>query len=114
MDIIMPCIAVLLAMRDKNFDGTMKALVFLKSNQLVLVRRLASQFAADFEEDIINNVINEQKAMSKLSPNIQMKKQVIAMRNQAEALKNASINSKHSDPRNQSFKKDPNTSSQFD
>lgn len=32
MDIIMPCIAVLLAMRDKNFEGTMKALAFLKSN----------------------------------------------------------------------------------
>ena len=30
MDIIMPSIAVLLAMRDKNFDGTMKALHFLK------------------------------------------------------------------------------------
>ena len=32
MDVIMPSIAVLLTMRDKNFDGTMKALVFLKSN----------------------------------------------------------------------------------
>jgi hypothetical protein len=31
MDVIMPCIAVLLAMRDKNFEGTMKALVFLKA-----------------------------------------------------------------------------------
>lgn len=30
MDVIMPSIAVLLAMRDKNFEGTMKALVFLK------------------------------------------------------------------------------------
>lgn len=59
MDIIMPCIAVLLAMRDKNFEGIMKALVFLKSNQLTLVRRLAAQFAADFEEDIVNHVVNE-------------------------------------------------------
>lgn len=32
MDVIMPAIAVLLEMRDKNFDGCMKALVFLKSN----------------------------------------------------------------------------------
>jgi hypothetical protein len=32
MDVIMPSIAVLLAMRDKNFEGTMKALIFLKSN----------------------------------------------------------------------------------
>jgi hypothetical protein len=32
MDVIMPSIAVLLAMRDKNFDGTMKALMFLKTN----------------------------------------------------------------------------------
>jgi hypothetical protein len=32
MDVIMPSIAVLLSMRDKNFEGTMKALVFLKSN----------------------------------------------------------------------------------
>jgi len=32
MDIIMPSLAVLLAMRDKNFDGTMKALVFLQQN----------------------------------------------------------------------------------
>lgn len=31
MDVIMPSLAVLLAMRDQNFDGTMKALVFLKS-----------------------------------------------------------------------------------
>ena len=30
MDVIMPSIAVLLAMRDKNFEGTMKALIFLK------------------------------------------------------------------------------------
>ena len=30
MDVIMPSIAVLLAMRDKNFEGTMKALAFLK------------------------------------------------------------------------------------
>lgn len=42
MDVIMPSLAVLLAMRDKNFDGTMKALVFLKSNQLSLVRKLFS------------------------------------------------------------------------
>lgn len=32
MDVIMPSIAVLLAMRDKNFEGTMKALAFLKQN----------------------------------------------------------------------------------
>lgn len=32
MDVIMPSIAVLLAMRDKNFEGTMKALVFLKKD----------------------------------------------------------------------------------
>lgn len=32
MDVIMPSIAVLLAMRDKNFEGTMKAMVFLKHN----------------------------------------------------------------------------------
>jgi hypothetical protein len=31
MDVIMPSIAVLLAMRDKNYEGSMKALVFLKS-----------------------------------------------------------------------------------
>jgi hypothetical protein len=30
MDVIMPSIAVLLAMRDKNTDGIMKALVSLK------------------------------------------------------------------------------------
>lgn len=30
MDVIMPSIAVLLAMRDKNLEGTMKAMVFLK------------------------------------------------------------------------------------
>ena len=42
MDIIMPSIAVLLAMRDKNFDGTMKALHFLKAQQLALIRKLAS------------------------------------------------------------------------
>jgi hypothetical protein len=60
MDVIMPSLAVLLAMRDKNFDGTMKALVFLKSNQLNLVRKLFSQFAPDFESDILKNVLNEQ------------------------------------------------------
>jgi hypothetical protein len=59
MDVIMPSLAVLLAMRDKNFDGTMKALVFLKSNQLNLVRKLFSQFAPDFESDILKNVLNE-------------------------------------------------------
>lgn len=32
MDVIMPSIAVLLAMRDKNMEGTMKALVFLKQS----------------------------------------------------------------------------------
>jgi hypothetical protein len=32
MDVVMPSIAVLLAMRDKNYDGTIKALVFLKSS----------------------------------------------------------------------------------
>jgi hypothetical protein len=42
MDVIMPSIAVLLAMRDKNFEGTMKALVFFKSNQLLLIRKLVS------------------------------------------------------------------------
>lgn len=41
MDVIMPSIAVLLAMRDKNFEGTMKALIFLKSPQLQLVHKLA-------------------------------------------------------------------------
>lgn len=30
MDVIMPSIAVLLAMRDKNFEGIMKTLIFLK------------------------------------------------------------------------------------
>jgi hypothetical protein len=30
MDVIMPSIAVILAMRDKNFEGTMKAMIFLK------------------------------------------------------------------------------------
>lgn len=42
MDVIMPSIAVLLAMRDKNFDGTIKALLLLKPNQLQLVLKLAS------------------------------------------------------------------------
>lgn len=32
MDVIMPSIAILLETRDKNFEGCMKALVFLKSN----------------------------------------------------------------------------------
>lgn len=41
MDIIMPSIAVLLAMRDKNFDGLMKALMFLKSSQLAMIKKLA-------------------------------------------------------------------------
>jgi len=41
MDVIMPSIAVLLAMRDKNFDGSMKALLFLKSHQLNVILRLA-------------------------------------------------------------------------
>mmetsp|Transcript_32457 Transcript_32457/g.23988 ORF Transcript_32457/g.23988 Transcript_32457/m.23988 type:complete len:150 (+) Transcript_32457:371-820(+) len=59
MDVIMPSIAVMLAMRDKNFDGMMKALVFLKSNQLNLVRKLFAQFAPDFENDILKNVLNE-------------------------------------------------------
>jgi len=59
MDVIMPSIAVLLAMRDKNFEGTIKALVFLKSNQLQLILKLASLFAPDFENDIIKNVVNE-------------------------------------------------------
>ena len=31
MDVIMPSLAILLAMRDKNLEGTMKSLVFLKS-----------------------------------------------------------------------------------
>lgn len=52
MDVIMPSIAVLLAMRDKNFEGTMKAFFFLKSGQLSLVHKLASQFAPDLESDI--------------------------------------------------------------
>lgn len=38
----MPSIAVLLAMRDKNFDGTMKALMFLKPNQIQIILRLVS------------------------------------------------------------------------
>jgi len=42
MDIIMPSIAALLALRDKNFEGTMKALVFLKSPTLILLRKLSS------------------------------------------------------------------------
>lgn len=42
MDVIMPSIAVLLAMRDKNFDGTIKALLLLKPNQLQLILKLAS------------------------------------------------------------------------
>ena len=37
----MPSIAVMLAMRDKNFDGMMKALLFIKNNQLGLIRKLA-------------------------------------------------------------------------
>jgi len=31
MDVIMPSLAILLAMRDKNFEGIMQSLVFLKS-----------------------------------------------------------------------------------
>jgi len=49
MDVIMPSIAVLLAMRDKNLEGTMKAMVFLKQNSLNLLIKLANQFAPDFE-----------------------------------------------------------------
>lgn len=37
----MPSIAVLLAMRDKNFEGLMKALVLLKSNQLQVIYKLS-------------------------------------------------------------------------
>ena len=42
MDVIMPSIAVLLAMRDKNLEGTMKALVFLRQNQLALILKLSN------------------------------------------------------------------------
>jgi hypothetical protein len=59
MDVIMPSIAVLLAMRDKNFEGTMKAMVFLKQNQLQLLLKLANQFAPDFENDIKKSTMND-------------------------------------------------------
>ncbi len=65
MDVIMPSIAVLLAMRDKNFEGTMKALIFLKSHQLTFILKLASQFAPDFENDIQRHVISEQNLIRK-------------------------------------------------
>ncbi|CDW80330.1 clip-associated protein [Stylonychia lemnae] len=60
MDVIMPSIAVMLAMRDKNFEGTMKALLFLKSQQLNVILKLAQQFAPDFENDIKKNVLSDQ------------------------------------------------------
>ena len=41
MDIIMPSIATYLALRDKNFEGLVKALVFLKSPSLNLLKKLA-------------------------------------------------------------------------
>lgn len=59
MDVIMPSIAVMLAMRDKNFEGLMKALSLLKPPQLQLIFRLSQQFAPDFENDIKRYVISE-------------------------------------------------------
>ena len=41
MDVIMPAIGVLLALRDKNFDETIKAMVFLKASTLGTVQKLA-------------------------------------------------------------------------
>ncbi len=68
MDVIMPSIAALLAMRDKNYEGTMKAMVFLKSSTLNLIRNLASRFAPDLEQDLITSVFQDQQAMIKGSP----------------------------------------------
>lgn len=62
MDVIMPSIAVLLAMRDKNFEGLMKALGLLKPAQLQLTYKLSHQFAPDFENDIKRYVIAEQSS----------------------------------------------------
>ena len=59
MDVIMPSLAILLAMRDKNLDGTMKSLVFLKSNQFTMIYKLAQQFAPDLEKDIQTHVIKD-------------------------------------------------------
>lgn len=52
LDVIMPSIAVLLAMRDKNFDGTMKSLLFLNSNKIGILRRLTTKYAPDLDKDI--------------------------------------------------------------
>jgi hypothetical protein len=41
MDVIMPSIALILAMRDQNFDELIKAMVFLKTPTLNLVIKLA-------------------------------------------------------------------------
>eukprot|EP00347_Sterkiella_histriomuscorum_P017130 403350553 len=65
MDVIMPSIAVLLAMRDKNFEGLMRALIFLKSQQLQAIVRLSLQFAPDFENDIKRYVISDQSQFKK-------------------------------------------------
>ena len=55
----MPSIAGILAMRDKNYEGTMKAMVFLKSSTLNLIRKLASNFAPDLEQDLITSVLHD-------------------------------------------------------
>ncbi len=37
----MPSLAILIAMRDKNIEGTMKSLQMIKSSQLKLVHKIA-------------------------------------------------------------------------
>ena len=63
MDIIMPSLAAFLAIRDKNYEGMIKALVFLKRPSINLLKKLAHSFARDFEDDLVAHVMPEQKTM---------------------------------------------------
>lgn len=57
MDVIMPSIAVFLAIRDKNYEGLIKALMFIRKSTLLNLKKLARQFARDFEDDIVTHVL---------------------------------------------------------
>jgi hypothetical protein len=41
MDVIMPSLAAFLAIRDKNYEGLIKALMFVKKQPILLLKRLA-------------------------------------------------------------------------
>eukprot|EP00826_Nyctotherus_ovalis_P066412 TRINITY_DN9809_c0_g1_i3.p1 TRINITY_DN9809_c0_g1~~TRINITY_DN9809_c0_g1_i3.p1 ORF type:complete len:417 (-),score=98.34 TRINITY_DN9809_c0_g1_i3:310-1560(-) len=74
--IVLPALGVLLALRDKSYDTAIATILSLPEHQLAKVKALASEYAADLDENIASFEVSQCEPMvkiKKLKPKIKRK-----------------------------------------